>query len=101
MLSYGIASFTEASVGFTAGSEKELRAWAALADDGILKQRARLCLTWMQNNAEAEDVITARNLYARDRVSPDCVKIFLDGVPTDSHTAAMRPVRRLRGRPGR
>ena len=89
MLSYGITSFTEASVGFTAGSEKELRTWAALADDGILKQRVRLCLTWMQNNAEAEDVITARNLYARDRVSPDCVKIFLDGVPTDSHTAAM------------
>ena len=24
-----------------------------------------------------------------ERISPDCVKIFLDGVPTDSHTAAM------------
>jgi len=89
MLSYGITSFTEASVGFTAGSEKELKTWAALADNGILKQRARLCLTWALGNVEAEDMITSRNLYARDRVAPDCVKIFLDGVPTDSHTAAM------------
>jgi len=89
MLSYGITSFTEASVGFTAGSEKELRAWTALADNGTLKQRVRLCLTWAQDNTEAEDVIRARNLWARERLHPDCVKIFLDGVPTDSHTAAM------------
>jgi hypothetical protein len=89
MLSYGITSFTEASVGFTAGSEKELMAYAALADAGVLKQRARLCLTWILDNPEAEAVIASRNRYARDRVSPDCVKIFLDGVPTDSHTAAM------------
>ena len=34
-------------------------------------------------------VIESRNRYARPLVSPDCVKIFLDGVPTDGHTAAM------------
>jgi hypothetical protein len=89
MLSHGITSFTEASVGFSAGSWKELDAYVALADAGILKQRARLCLTWVPGNEESDTVIARRNQYARNRVSPDCVKIFLDGVPTDSHTAAM------------
>lgn len=89
MLGYGITSYTEASVGFPAGSEKELNAYAALADAGILRQRVRLCLTWEPGNPQSEAVIAARNFYARERVATDCVKIFLDGVPTDSHTAAM------------
>jgi len=89
MLSFGITSFTEAAVGFTAGADKELQTYAALADSGVLKQRARLCITWAPGSAEAEAAIRSRNFYARDRLSPDCVKIFLDGVPTDSHTAAM------------
>jgi len=89
MLSYGITSFTEASVGFSAGLPREAGVWRTVADQGKLKQRARLCLTWAPGNAEAESVIAGRNAYTRDRLSPDCVKIFLDGVPTDSHTAAM------------
>lgn len=89
MLSYGITSFTEASVGFSAGMENEIKAYVVLADAGILKQRARLCLTWDPGNETAEAMIASRNQYARDRLSLDCVKIFLDGVPTDSHTAAM------------
>lgn len=93
MLSHGITSYTEASLGFPAGPQKELDAYVALADAGALKQRVRLCMTWVprldSGAAVAEEVITTRNLYARERVSPDCVKIFLDGVPTDSHTAAM------------
>ncbi len=89
MLSFGITSYTEASVGFVAGNDEELEAYAALANDGVLKQRATLCLTWAPGSAEAEAAIAARNLYARPRVAPDCVKIFLDGVPTDGHTAAM------------
>ena len=89
MLSYGITSFTEAAVGFAAGYEKELSAYAALADAGELKQRVRLCLNWEPGHAEADAFIAVRNLYARDRVATDCVKIFLDGVPTEGHTAAM------------
>jgi predicted amidohydrolase YtcJ len=46
-------------------------------------------LTWAAGSAEAESVIQRRNLFARERIRPDCVKIFLDGVPTDGHTAAM------------
>jgi hypothetical protein len=89
MLSYGITSFTEAAVGFTAGARPELEAYAALADKGVLKQRVRLCLVWSPDNPESEPVIASRNFYAREKLRPDCVKIFLDGVPTDSHTAAM------------
>jgi predicted amidohydrolase YtcJ len=89
MLSFGITSYTEAAVGFVAGADSELKAYSGLADAGVLKQRATLCLTWAQGSAEAEAAIAARNLHARPRVSPDCIKIFLDGVPTDGHTAAM------------
>lgn len=89
MLSFGITSFTEAAVGFSTGVDNELRAYAALADAGTLKQRVRLCLVWAPNDKDADATIASRNFYARNRLSADCVKIFLDGVPTDSHTAAM------------
>jgi hypothetical protein len=89
MLSYGITSFTEASLGFAAGPGPEAAMWSKLAEEGVLRQRARICIAWTPGNAEAEGLIAARNAWARERLSPDCVKIFLDGVPTDSHTAAM------------
>ena len=89
MLSQGITSFTEAAVGFPAGAGQELAAYTALADGGVLKQRVRLCLTWEAGNEASEALIARRSFHARDRIAPDCVKIFLDGVPTDSHTAAM------------
>ncbi|WP_371526528.1 amidohydrolase [Streptomyces sp. NBC_01283] len=89
MLSYGITSFTEAAVGFTAGPRAELRAYTRLAAAGAVRQRVRLCLVWSPVDPVCEDVIAARNLHASGHIAPDCVKIFLDGVPTDSHTAAM------------
>ncbi|MCY4259173.1 MAG: amidohydrolase, partial [Rhodobacteraceae bacterium] len=89
MLSYGITSFTEASTGFVAGMDREVKLYAEMADAGQVKQRVRLCLNWEPGNSELEAIITERNLYARTNVTIDCIKIFLDGVPTDSHTAAM------------
>ncbi|MCX5205356.1 amidohydrolase [Streptomyces sp. NBC_00237] len=89
MLSYGITSFTEAAVGFTAGARAELRAYTRLAARGAIRQRVRLCLVWSPHDPTCEDVIARRNHYASAHLTPDCVKIFLDGVPTDSHTAAM------------
>jgi len=89
MLAFGITSYTEASMGFAAGAASELAAYVELADSGLLKQRVRLCLNWVPGSQESEAVIASRNRFARDRISPDCIKIFLDGVPTDSHTAAM------------
>lgn len=90
LLTYGVTSITEASVGITATWERELRAWAMAADDGTLKQRTRLCLTFRPAEGEsAEAMLEDRNRYERNLLRPDCVKLYLDGVPTDSHTAAM------------
>lgn len=89
MLSYGITAFTDAAV-----DETGLKAYAALADQGVLKQRVRGCIVWRAKSlgdradSSAEN-ITLRNLYARERFKPDCIKVFLDGVPTEAHTAAM------------
>jgi predicted amidohydrolase YtcJ len=88
MLSQGITSLVDAAV-----DESGMQAYATLADQGVLKQRVRGCLLWHRSlTAGPEggtDFIERRNLYARERFAPTCIKIFLDGVPTDSHTAAM------------
>ena len=89
MLSFGITSFTDAGL-----DDAGLQAYASLFDRGVLKQRVRGCILWrgMSFNARrssSAEVIESRNLYARDRFKPDCIKIVLDGVPTDGHTAAM------------
>jgi hypothetical protein len=83
MLSLGVTSFTDAGV-----NSEALVAYAALADRGELKQRVRGCLRPASRGFSAE-LIARANLYARDRFTPDCVKLVLDGVPTDGHTAAM------------
>jgi predicted amidohydrolase YtcJ len=79
MLSHGITAFDDAGVGRDTAT-----AYAKLADDGFLKQRVRGCL-W----ARDPDLIASRNIFARARFSPSCIKVVLDGVPTDAHTAAM------------
>lgn len=91
MLSQGVTSFTDAGV-----DEATLQAYATLADTGELKHRVRACQMWRPRapgSSGANDFLGQahylRNLYARDRLSPDCIKIGLDGVPTDGHTAAM------------
>jgi predicted amidohydrolase YtcJ len=89
MLSFGITSFTDAVV-----ESNALQAYATLSDRGVLKQRVKGCLAWRPNGPGAAgralpEYIQDRNLYARERFSPTCIKIFLDGVPTDGHTAAM------------
>ncbi len=79
MLSHGITSLVDAST-----NEAEAQAYADLFDEGYLKQRVRSCV-W----AAETRIVERRNHFARERFRPDCVKLFLDGVPTDSHTAAM------------
>jgi predicted amidohydrolase YtcJ len=89
MLSQGITSFTDAGT-----SEDIMQAYATLADQGVLKQRVRGCFMWRPTTFSspknpAGDPIERLNVYARDRFKPDCIKLVLDGVPTDGHTAAM------------
>jgi len=89
MLSYGITSLTDAAVG-----ESNMVAYDELSKEGQLKQRVVGCIMWRPSALTGdspvfETAIQRRNLYATDRFSPSCIKIFLDGVPTDGHTAAM------------
>jgi predicted amidohydrolase YtcJ len=79
MLSFGITAFDDAGV-----SRPGAIAYSTLADRGELKQRVRGCM-WFRDPTLIRD----RMLYARERFSPTCVKVVLDGVPTDGHTAAM------------
>lgn len=87
MLAQGITSLVDAAV----WDIEVLEAYAALARAGKLKQHVRGCLVWgaTVGRPTSDDVIAVRNQYRSERFAPDCVKIFLDGVPTDSHTAAM------------
>ena len=88
MLSYGITSFALASV-----RANNIGTLAALSEEGLMKQRVLGCIVWTPVPAEikraGEALIAARGTYARPRFSTNCVKIFLDGVPTESHTGAM------------
>ena len=89
MLANGITAFTEASAGYSTNARKEMNAFATLADSGELKQRVRICMPWAPDRPELDAIIQNRSDYTRDKLIPDCIKIMLDGVPTDSHTAAM------------
>lgn len=99
MLSFGITSFTVAYV-----TPWNIGTLAALSEEGLMKQRVRACIFWSPGdekessiwspgnegaNSVSEYLIAERGTYARTRFSTDCVKIILDGVPTESHTAAM------------
>lgn len=79
MMSYGITAYDDAGV-----AETTARAYDLLADTGRLPIRARGCL-WGRDMS----LIDRHMEFARDNFSPTCVKLMLDGVPTDGHTAAM------------
>lgn len=88
MLSYGITAFTVASV-----RDADIEPFAQLTREGLVKQRIRGCIVWDAlpgpQHDMGERLIAARADYTTDRFKPDCVKIFMDGVPTESHTGAM------------
>jgi predicted amidohydrolase YtcJ len=93
MASYGITAFTEAAVGYIAGIENEMSTVQRYAETRGMPLRGRFCLTWMpatgRKEPDVDALIENRNRWVADRLAVDCIKIFLDGVPTDSHTAAM------------
>jgi predicted amidohydrolase YtcJ len=89
MLAVGITSYTDAGV-----DGSDMAAYAALADSGRLKQRVRGCMWWRPvsltgRSSSGNDYIVQRLKYERERFKPECVKMVLDGVPTDARTAAM------------
>lgn len=79
VVGFGITSLEDALV-----SGSVAQAYADLADSGKTLPYVRGCLI-----GRDQALIDRRQLYARATFSPSCVKLMTDGVPTDSHTAAM------------
>lgn len=84
MLAYGITSFMEASL-----RAPNIVTYRELGSRGILKQRVRGCIVTLARSVGGDEFIARRAEFAAGRFQPDCVKIFTDGVPTESHTGAM------------
>ncbi len=87
LLSYGITGFVEA-----VAMREDLEIYADLADKGALKQHVQACIASSMaghGNSELDATIADIPKYTRERFKPTCVKVFADGVPTDSHTGAM------------
>lgn len=88
MLSFGITSYLSATV-----RSHNIGTLSALSKQGLVKQRVRGCIVWVPgidgSPVMGEELIEIRHTYTQERFSPDCVKVFIDGVPTESHTAAM------------
>lgn len=82
MLAQGVTSITEA-----AGDLSYLQAYVILADTGMLKARVRTCLTWAPPLPAGR--IPQFAASSRDRLSPTCVKIFIDGETFTARTAAL------------
>jgi predicted amidohydrolase YtcJ len=87
LLSYGITGYVEAMA-----FRDDLEVYAALYDKGELKQHVQACIAYSHAghvNPDLDATIAAIPTYTRDRFKPTCVKVFADGVPTESHTGAM------------
>ncbi|MEN7536729.1 amidohydrolase [Aurantiacibacter flavus] len=88
MLSYGVTSYTDAGL-----DPISMQVISDATRSGAVKNRIRGCMMWNPNAPDggqaALALIASRHRYATDRFQPDCVKTGLDGVPTESHTAAM------------
>jgi len=70
----------------------DLAVYAALADKGELKQHVQACIAYSHAghpNPDLDATIAAIPEYTRERFKPTCIKVFADGVPTESHTGAM------------
>ncbi|WP_235536451.1 MULTISPECIES: amidohydrolase [unclassified Sphingomonas] len=87
LLGYGITGYVEAMA-----FRDDLEVYAALYDKGELKQHVQACIAYSHAghvNPDLDATIAAIPTYTRDRFKPTCVKVFADGVPTESHTGAM------------
>lgn len=84
---FGVVGYVEAMA-----FRDDLEIYADLADRGVLKQRVQACIAYSeagQVNPKLEAALAARASLARANFNPNCIKIFADGVPTESHTGAM------------
>ena len=64
MLSFGITSCTEASIGMISGAEAELSAYRDVLRQEGIHQRTRIFLIWEPEDQAAEDIIARRHEFA-------------------------------------
>lgn len=84
---FGVVGYVEAMA-----YQDDLEVYATLADQGLLKQRVQACIAFSESgrpNPAFEQTLATRARYARKTFNANCIKVFADGVPTESHTAAM------------
>ncbi|MDA5195141.1 amidohydrolase [Govanella unica] len=84
MTSFGITTVVDAMV-----TPESLAAYVHLAETTGIEPRVRGCYVWRDNNPDFERDVANRTSFTRVNFKLDCVKVFMDGVPTDSHTGAM------------
>jgi predicted amidohydrolase YtcJ len=84
---FGVVGFVEAMA-----FRPDLEVYAKLADRGVLKHRVQACIAFSEAgraNPAFDATVADRKTFARATFNADCIKVFADGVPTESHTGAM------------
>ena len=87
LLSTGITTLVDALV-----TPDVAKAYDDLYDGGDLAQEVRGCIVYGRawgGTRSFDDFLASRSDYARPNFRPDCVKVFMDGVPLLGHTAAL------------
>ena len=86
MLSFGITGYTDASV-----NGDRLETYLSMNRNGEIRQRTRLCVSplFEGDSTTFERFLSNRKRQSAGTLQVDCIKLMMDGVPTESHTAAM------------
>ena len=84
MLSHGIVGLIDAMV-----TDEWADGLSAFARSGQLKQHMRGCIAWRWSGESGESLVARRQQLQGGRLTLDCIKMFLDGVPLEAQTAAM------------
>lgn len=87
LVSYGVTTLVDAVV-----TPEGLSAYQTLTARNLLKAHVRGCLVYGRgwgDNSSFDQIIADRARYTSAKFKLDCVKVFEDGVPTESHTAAL------------
>jgi predicted amidohydrolase YtcJ len=87
LLATGVTTLVDAVV-----APSIAQAYDDLDGKGELVQQVRGCLVYgrsIAGDASFDALLAQRRQYERPKFRTDCVKVFMDGVPTAGHTAAL------------
>jgi predicted amidohydrolase YtcJ len=80
----GITSLVDAGVRM-----EDANAYASLLQARQLQQQVRGCILWNKDSPDFAAIFADRARRSTGAFRLDCVKVFMDGVPNESHSAAM------------